>query len=310
VSIIVAIAEFLGGAVLVIAATEALVKGLVGVSRALRIAPFVASALLSGLEAENIAVGLAAGHTGLAEVALGTAYGGAIFMLTVALGLGVLVAPLKVQLPAPVPWLLPAAAVLAGLPLAGTTTPRWAGVLLLAAFALAVTYLVFASKDRELMAVKEEPRGWQQTWWGAAGLTIGGLAVITVGGVLVERGASGLISTVGLSAALVGMVISPAVIESEEVIRQAVPAKMGHAEIAAGNLIGTVLYFTLFNLSLITLLTPVAVPPSVRTLDWPVLAGVSLLVAALLARGRLTRAHGLLLLAIWGGYLAVHVFAG
>jgi Ca2+/Na+ antiporter len=48
-------------------------------------------------------VGLAAGRTGLAEVALGSAYGGAIFMLTVALGLGVLVAPLKVQLPAPLP---------------------------------------------------------------------------------------------------------------------------------------------------------------------------------------------------------------
>jgi cation:H+ antiporter len=80
VSIVSAVAEFLGGAALVIAATEALVKGLVGVSRALRIAPFVAAAVLSGLEAENIAVGLAAGHAGLAEVALGTAYGGAIFM--------------------------------------------------------------------------------------------------------------------------------------------------------------------------------------------------------------------------------------
>ncbi len=165
-STVIAIAQFLGGAALVIAATGALVKGLVGVSRALRIAPFVASALLSGLEAENIAVGLAAGHAGLAEVALGTAYGGAIFMLTVALGLGVLVAPLEIKLPAPMPWLLPGAAVLAGLPLARTTTPRWAGVLLLAAFALAAVYLVSAAKDRELMAVRKEPRGWQQTWWG------------------------------------------------------------------------------------------------------------------------------------------------
>jgi cation:H+ antiporter len=167
VSTVIAIAQFLGGAALVIAATEALVKGLVGVSRALRIAPFVASALLSGLEAENIAVGLAADRAGLTEVALGTAYGGAIFMLTVALGLGVLVAPLEITLPAPMPWLLPGAAVLAGLPLAGTTTPRWVGVLLLAAFALAAVYLVSVAKDRELMAVKEEPRGWQQTWWGS-----------------------------------------------------------------------------------------------------------------------------------------------
>lgn len=63
---------------------------------------------------------------------------------------------------------------------------------------------------------------------------------------LVERGAHGLIVTAGLPAALVGMVISPAVIESEEVIRQAVPAKMGFSDISAGNLIGTVLYFTLW----------------------------------------------------------------
>lgn len=40
------------------------------------------------------------------------------------------------------------------------------------------------------------------------------------------------------------------------------------------------------------------------------LAGVSLLVAVLLARGRLACAHGPLLLAIWGGYLAAHVRAG
>jgi cation:H+ antiporter len=310
VTVFLAVAQFLGGAVLVIAATESLVKGLVGVSRALRIAPFVASALLSGLEAENIAVGLAAGHAGLAEVALGTAYGGAIFMLTVALGAGVLVAPLKVQLPAPLPWLVPAAAVLAGLPLAGATTPRWAGVLLLAAFAVAAAYLAFLARNRTLMAVKEEPRGWQQTWWGTTGLTLGGLAVITIGGVLVERGARGLIVTAGLPAALVGMVISPAVIECEEVIRQAVPAKMGFADISAGNLIGTVLYFTLFNLGLITLLTPVAVPATARTLDWPVLAGVSLLAAVLLRRGQVTRTHGLLLLAIEAAYVAAHIWVG
>ena len=309
-TIVVAVVQFLGGAVLVIAATESLVKGLVGVSRALQIAPFVASALLSGLEAENIAVGLAAGHTGLAEVALGTAYGGAIFVLTVALGLGVVVAPLEIKLPSPMPWLLPAAAVLAGAPLGAAVTLRWAGVLLLAAFAVAVVYLAAAGKDRELMAVKEEPHGWQQTWWGATGLTLGGLACITIGGLLVERGASGLISTAGLPAALVGMVISPAVIESEEVIRQAVPAKMGFSDIAAGNLIGTVLCFTLFNLGLITLLTPVAVPSTVRTLDWPTMAGVSLLVAVLLARGRITRANGLLLLAVWAGYVGVHLWVG
>jgi len=41
-----------------------------------------------------------------------------------------------------------------------------------------------------------------------------------------------------------------------------------------------------------------------------VLVGVSLLVAVLLARGRVTRAHGLLLLAVWTGYVAVHLWMG
>ena len=43
------------------------------------------------------------------------------------------------------------------------------------------------------------------------------------------------------------MVISPAVIESEEVIPQAPPAKMGLSDISVGNLIGTVLHFTLLT---------------------------------------------------------------
>ena len=106
------------------------------------------------------------------------------------------------------------------------------------------------------------------------------------------------------------MVISPAVIESEEVIRQAVPAKMGFAGIAAGYLIGTVPYFTLFNLGLIAVLIPAAAPPTVRTLDWPVLVGVSLLVAILVRRGQLTRAHGLLQPAIEAAYVTAHVRAG
>ena len=181
-------AQFLGGAVLVIAATESLVKGLVGLRRRCGLHTVRGQRLLSGLCREHRS--RASGGHRARRVAWGPPYGGAIFLHR-ALGLGVLVAPLEIRLPAPMPWLVPAAAVLAGAPLAGATTPRWAGVLLLAAFAVAVIYLASAAKHRELMAVKEEPHGWQQTWWGATGLTIAGLAVITVGGLLVERGAAG-----------------------------------------------------------------------------------------------------------------------
>jgi hypothetical protein len=44
------------------------------------------------------------------------------------------------------------------------------------------------------------------------------------------------------------------------VIRQVVPAQCGRPDVSAGNVLGTVIYFLLFNLGLIALLTPIAVP--------------------------------------------------
>ncbi len=76
------IALFVIGVLLAVWATE----GLVGLSVALRLSAFAVGAVLSGFEVENVAVGLAAGARGTAPVALGTVFGGAIFLVCVALG--------------------------------------------------------------------------------------------------------------------------------------------------------------------------------------------------------------------------------
>jgi hypothetical protein len=128
---LIAVALFAVGVVVVVVATERLLEGLVDVAAALRIAPFVASAVLSGLEAENIAVGLAAGQRGAADIALGTTFGGAMFVLCIALGLGALIAPLEARLPRGVVLLIPAAATWPGYPScsarrhAGRGSPSW-----------------------------------------------------------------------------------------------------------------------------------------------------------------------------------------
>jgi cation:H+ antiporter len=80
-------ALFAVGVVIVIWATERLLEGLVGLAGLLRVSTF-AIAVLSGFEAENVAVGLAAARREAAELALGTVFGGAIFLICVALGLG------------------------------------------------------------------------------------------------------------------------------------------------------------------------------------------------------------------------------
>ena len=113
-------------------------------------------------------------------------------------------------------------------------------------------HVTTASWSEEVREAEEKRRSYKE----AVGLSVLGLAVIAVGGELVT-GAEGIVSALGLSALLVGMVLTPAAIEVEEVIRQAVPAREDRPEVSAGNLVGTLLYFLWFNLGLISLLVPV-----------------------------------------------------
>lgn len=329
-----ALAGFAVGIVVLLAATERLVDALVGVGAALRVAPFVVTAVLSGMEVENVGVGLAAGARGAADVALGTAYGGAVVLLCWALGLGAVIAPLRVRLPRATVLLVPASAVVAGLPACFAVTPRWSGAVLLAAFVAAMTVLVRASREHAFLRAGaaeqgaaeqgafeeealegdaleedalEDAAAGRRPLRRAIGWTLVGLAFIAAGGDVVAWGANGLIASLGLSAGFVGMVVTPLGVEAEEILRQVVPARRGRPDVSAGNAVGTVLWFLLFNLGLIALITPVHVPARVRFLDWPAVAVAAVVAGAFLLRGRLGRAEGAVLLLIGLGYAGLQL---
>jgi cation:H+ antiporter len=303
---------FVAGVVLAVWSTERLVDGLVGLSRAARLPPFAVGALLSGFEAENIAVGIAAGAAGAAEVAMGTVFGGATFLVCVALGVGGVLYPLEVRLPRGALIALAAAPVVAGLALipdADQKTPRLAGVALLVVFVAAMGYLVSASRGHRFVDSDEveEALEHHRSGLSALGLTVFGLLVIGIGGDMVATGASGIVATLGVPAALMGMVVAPAAVELEEIVRQSVPTRKGHPEVSAGNLVGTLLYFVLFNLGLIVLITPVTLTPSMRALDWPALVAVTWLATWFLARGRVGRPEGAVLLVAYAAYAVAHL---
>lgn len=308
-SVLVAVGLFLVGALLAVWATERLLKGLVSLATALRLSAF-GGAVLSGFEAENIAVGLAAGGDKVAPVALGAVFGGAIFLVCVALGLGALLFPLDVRLPRGVLLVFAASPVLAGLALVGPVTLHWVGVILLVAGVAALAYLVRAARGQQFLRSHEvdEAREEEHSLGAALALTAVGIAVIRVGGELVAHGATRIVDTLRVPALLMGLVVTPTVIELEEVIRQAVPTKEGRPDVSAGNLIGTLLYVALFNLGLIALLTPVQVDPLVRQLDWPALIAVTWIATAFLWRGRVGRKASLLLLTAYGAYIVAQVF--
>jgi cation:H+ antiporter len=78
------------------------------------------------------------------------------------------------------------------------------------------------------------------------------------------------------------------------------------SDVAAVNIIGTLLYFVLFNLGRIVLAAPVQVPTQVVTLDRPFLIGVTWLVTLFLWRGRVARWQDVLLLVVYAGYVTAH----
>lgn len=319
-SAVLAVGAFLLGVVVVVWSTERLLDGMVGLATLLRAAPFVVAGIFSGLEAENVAVGVVAAGSQHVEIALGTVFGGGSFVVCGALGLGAVLFPLRVRVPRGVLVMFAATPVLAGVALIGARTARPAGVLLLLAFAASIWYLVRASRRHDFLGgeaveIREEVEeqaqkgqaGTSVRWWRPVGLTLFGLAVITVGAELVNYGADGIVSRFAFPAAVMGMIVTPAAIEAEEVIRQAVPSRHGRHDVAAGNLIGTLLYFVLFNLGLIAVVAPVSVPTRVIALDWPFLIVVTWLATAFLWRGRVTRGQGVLLLAVYAGYVTAHI---
>ncbi len=310
-SAVLAIGAFLLGVVIVVWSTEHLLAGMVGLATLLRAAPFVIAGIFSGLEAENVAVGVVAARAHHAEIALGTVFGGGSFIVCVALGLGAVLFPLRVDVPRGVLAMFAATPILAGLALIGADTFRLAGAVLLVAFGLSIWYLVQASRRHDFLGEEaaeiRDVAEKSTRWWRPVGLTLFGLAVITLGAELVNYGADGIIHHFAFPAAVMGMIVTPAAIEAEEVIRQAVPSRHGRHDVAAGNLIGTLLYFVLFNLGLIALIAPVTVPTRVVTLDWPFLVAVTWLATAFLWHGRVTRRQGALLLAVYATYVAAHV---
>src|SRR5215213_9342291 len=118
---------FVVGIVVVIWATERLLEGLIGLAGLLRVSAFAVAAVLSGFEAENVAVGLAAARREAAELALGTVFGGAIFLVCVALGLGTLLYPLRVTLPGGFLFLMAVCPMLVGVGLIGGRRATWLG---------------------------------------------------------------------------------------------------------------------------------------------------------------------------------------
>ena len=298
---VVGLAALAGGIVLVIWAADLLVDGLLGVGRALRIAPFVLTVVLSGFETENLVAGIAANAKGLPGAAAGTFLGGVTFLAFAVAGLGGVIAPMRVVLP-PRFALWIAAAPLPLLVLAEDGhLSRVEGAVLVGWWGVSLVGLAVSGRDLLADESAEQVR--------RPGVRLlAGLGLLTGGGWLLGEGLKSTVRHLGISATLLGNTAVAASVEAEEVARVAVPARRGRPELALGTIGGTIVHFAGLNAGVIALVKPLTLGDDTTHFYLPVAAiSPAILAGVLLVRKRLGRVEGAALIALYVAYVGVAV---
>lgn len=300
-STVVGLAALAGGIALVIWAADMLVDGLLGVGRALGIAPFVLTVVLSGFETENLVAGVAANTRGLPGAAAGTFLGGMTFLAFGAAGLGGLIAPMRVELPPRFAlWMAVSPLPLLALAVGGQLS-RIDGGVLVGWWVICLAGL--AVSGRGLLADESAERVRRP-----GVRLLAGLGLLTGGGWLLGEGLRSTVRHLGISQTLLGNTAVAASVEAEEVARVAVPSRRGRPELGLGTIGGTIVHFAALNAGVIALVKPLDLGNDTTNFYLPVaVASPSILAGMLLARKRLGRVEGSALIALYLAYLAAAI---
>jgi len=299
-----------GGIALIVWGADWFTDGALRTAAAMAVSPFVVGVVVSGLEPENLTTGVVAALERLPQIALGTVIGSAIFLLTAALGVTLLLVPMEIRIPRAASWAMLASAAAFALSIwdGDVTRVEGAGLLALAVGLLIWLYRaspVFLQADR---GGDDETEGPAPSRVRACGLLVAGVAALLVGAEGIVRGVTTLMSSVRVSETFLGMAVVGMGESLEEAARMVPAARRGHPELAWGNVVGTVVILLGVNLGVVALVQPLVADPLVVRLHAPYLVGCLLLVGGALgvAKG-LGRRMGSLLVVLYLVYVALNM---
>jgi len=339
---LVSVVLFLVGVVIVIVSVETFIEAVAEGALALGVSGFFLTVVLAGTDLENVILGVAAAYDQLPDLALGTVFGEALFILGAAVGLAGVLVPFETDVPRNYLGLMLLAPFLFfGLALDGTLS-RFDGIVLTATFVpyLAIIYTLERYTDTRYLSaeeveIMEEERATveaaeadaaeEDEWFdldldidvddfvedhvperyeGAAFLAIAIVATIgmTVGSELAVEGAKGLLAILGVTGLAFGATVMSFIASLEELFLTVEPVRQNRPHIGVGNVVGSMLFFVSANAGLIALVHPLNTAGTVITVHWPFFFGTLLIVAAAFYRGKVGRPTGVLLLGAYAAY--------
>ena len=132
------------------------------------------------------------------------------------------------------------------------------------------------------------------TTWLQFGL---GLVLLSAGGELLVRGASGLARRAGVSPLVIGLTVVAYGTSAPELVVSTTAVLGGRDDVAVGNVVGSNIFNVLFILGLCALIRPLVVARQLVVRDVPILIAASLAFLFFAADGQIGLAEGLLLCA-------------
>ncbi|GAB5453522.1 MAG: calcium/sodium antiporter [Halioglobus sp.] len=320
------IALLIAGIAMLLLGGGALVRGASALAEIYGISPLIVglTVVAFGTSAPELVVNSVGAVRGETALAFGNVAGSNIANLGLVLGVAALISPVALAgsvIRRELPLLLLATVMLvvmafdSALRGTGNQLDRSDGLILLGLFSIFIYMMVIdLRRQREDALVTEvdslslSGRGGRNTQLffivaGAAGLALGAELTITHG--------SALAANLGVSPALIGLLVVAIGTSLPELICSVMAAMDQKADLCVGNVIGSNLFNTLFVLPISTLITPIDIPPGgLADLAMALALAALLLPVFLFGRAYMGRTTGALFVLMYVGYMSARLILG
>lgn len=315
----------LGGLAVLVWSADRFVLGASALARAFGMPPLLIGMLIIGFgtSTPEMLISALAAWQGNPGLALGNAYGSNIANIALILGVTAMLAPIAVHsavVRREIPFLLAATGLTFVLMWDLTLTTRDAGVLL-AMFAGVFGWSILQSRREGTDplaagvlaegAARPMPTGRAALWTGV------GLALLLASSRAIVWGAVEVAEVLGVSDLVIGLTVVAIGTSLPELASAIAAVRRREHDLALGNVVGSNLFNTLAVVGIAGLFGPIAVPPEVLRRDLPLVAVLTLVLAAVCfaygRQGRINRLEGALLLTLfvaYVGWLAVTAGSG
>jgi cation:H+ antiporter len=338
---------FISGATLLVISAEKLIAHLVGAASGLRVPLFLLAVVFTGVEFDDITLGVGLNLEDLNGVALGVVFGTALSFTGVVLALAAILEPSRVDIPRDYLVVFAVAPlVMVGFTLSGPLTVA-DGLALLGLFGLFIGYVAARELRRDVAVFRDvevyeaagvggpaagarpgaetsvRPGGGgardddgpvdddarELPGWAHLVLAMLALAGLVVGAATTSTGTEGILDTYGLEGTVFGATIVTAVLTIEDLVVTVESFRKSVPEVAVGNVIGSVVFSVTGKLGITLLAGGIVVGSDVLTWHLPALVVTTGLAAYFLSTGRLKRWHGCTLLALYATYWVISLVA-